>query len=65
MSPDFSWLLVVKFEERGKSGEGFLGPKKLGCGGLEDSQPLQMAYGAKAKKWLLGRDQIQDTARKT
>ena len=55
----------MKFEERGKSGEGLLSTKKLGCDRLEDSQPLQMAYGSKAKKLLLSRDQIQDTARKT
>ena len=65
MSPDFSWLLIEKFEERGKSGEGLLSTKKLGCDRLEASQPLQMAYGSKAKKLLLSRDQIQDTVRKT
>ena len=45
--------------------EGLLSKKKLRLDGLSDSQPLQMANGAKTKKWLLSRDQIQDTAGKT
>ena len=39
--------------------------KEPGFADFETPQPLQMANDAKIKKWFLGKDQIQDTVKKT
>lgn len=39
--------------------------KEPGFADFETPKPLQMANDAKIKKWFLGKDQIQDTVKKT
>lgn len=55
----------IERRERETEGRSSKGKREPGHAVFEDFQPLQTAHDDKIKKWLLSKDQIEGTFRKT